>query len=79
MDELTLEQVIGEESLKKLIAYCGGERIYIPKIFKTGRDECIKREFESRLNHGSTCMNAYSELSSDYSLSIRRIQDIINK
>ena len=79
MEERTLEEIIGKEALEKLSRHFGGERIYIPAILKGDRDERIMRGFELKLQHGSTCMNAYQELAQATHLSVRRVQGLVNK
>lgn len=75
-----IEILIGSENLKKLTEKFGGTYIYIPKESITeNRNEQIKQEFDFLLSAGSTCMNAYQALSSNFCVSPRRIMQIVNE
>ncbi len=64
---------IGIDNFNKLVWLCGGELLYIPKkdrVWRRGRNRRIKAEF----NGGNT-----KALAQKYSLSERRIQQIVSE
>jgi Mor family transcriptional regulator len=71
--------LIGEENTKKLAQAFGGQRIYIPtRADISERNSKMRVEFESLLAGGSTCMNAYQDLSKEHGLSVRQVQNVVN-
>ena len=64
---------IGIEAFNKLLWLCGGEHLYIPKTDKVWRRERNKRIIAD-FNGGNI-----KELARKYSLSERRIQQIVNE
>ncbi len=77
IEELTL--LLGKDSVDKLVAYYGGQSIYIPKRIIGNRNDDIKQKFETLISSGSTCMNSYQVLAKDHSLSVRMVQKICNE
>jgi Mor family transcriptional regulator len=71
--------LIGEENTKKLAQAFGGQRIYIPtRADISERNSKMRIEFDSLLAGGSTCMNAYQDLSKEHGLSVRQVQNVVN-
>ena len=79
MKSSELKNIIGYENAKKLSDYCGGTYIYIPAHIKQdNRDKIITYEFNTLLEEGSTCMNAYQTIAEKKQLTPRRIQQIVS-
>ena len=73
-------QIIGHDAMSDLCREFGGETIYIPKHPPTPeRDRIIYREFTTRLNEGTTCMNAYESVAEEYGISRRQVMRIVNE
>jgi Mor family transcriptional regulator len=71
--------LIGEANVQKLAQAFGGQRIYIPtRADISERNKKMRIEFDGLLASGSTCMNAYQDLSKEHGLSIRQIQNVVN-
>lgn len=67
-----IAEYIGVDAYKKLVYLCGGELLYIPKLSKLTRDERNRNlisEFDGK---------NYRQLAKKYSLSERRVREIVS-
>ena len=66
-------EAIGQEKFLRLVRLCGGQSLYIPKIESLER-EARDRDIRAHFDGGN-----YKQLTSQYRLSERQIQKIVNQ
>ncbi len=69
---------IGAEAMTALVREFGGDTLYIPnEVPNPDRDQNIIRLFSDTVKDGASNMTAYATCAHDYSLTTRRVQDIV--